>query len=105
MPQDRSRQSPLANLSEVLALAARQAQAGELDQAEAVLRKALREAPDHPAVLNLLAIVEHQAGHTAAAVQTAERALQLAPRVANSHANLVVMYRQLGDTKKAIEHG
>ena len=63
-------------------------QAGNLDQAEALYRKALRKAPDHVDALHLLGGIAHERGRAEDAVQLISRAVALSPNLVAAHLNL-----------------
>jgi predicted TPR repeat methyltransferase len=75
---------------------------GALADAEATYRLALAQQPDHPGLLNLLAVVVGDRGDPRAAVALIERAIDIAPDVAASHLNLGVAYAMVGDDVSAV---
>jgi tetratricopeptide (TPR) repeat protein len=62
-------------------------QAGRLDRAEALYRKALIKAPDHADALHLLGVVAFQCGQIGPAIQLIERALPALPALPDAHLN------------------
>src|SRR5271168_2890469 len=62
-------------------------QAGRLDRAEALYRKALIKAPDHADALHLLGVVAYQCGRIGPAIQLIERALPALPALPDAHLN------------------
>ena len=88
-----------------LALADQHRQARRLPQAENVLRQLLKQRPNQPEALHALAILAHDAGKTALAVQLIAKALNVTPHVGLYQSNIAEMYRLCGNPEKAIEHG
>ena len=77
---------PPSTTEQSLAAAVRDHGAGRLAQAEAVYRQVLAEQPDHPDALNLLGVLEHQAGRSDAAKARLEQGIASAQRTGNQHA-------------------
>jgi protein O-GlcNAc transferase len=75
---------------ETLADAARLHRAGDLPRAEAIYRRILERAPDHPGALHLLGVLAHQQGRDDRAVELIARAIALDPGRATYHGNLGV---------------
>jgi len=63
-------------------------QAGQLQQAEPLYRKALACRPDHPDALHLLGVLNGQLGRLDEAIELIRRAITLSPAVARYHCNL-----------------
>lgn len=87
----------LATLQEGIALH----NGGHLDEADALYREVLRQAPRHPDALHLRALVCHARGNFAEAVQLAEAAIAVAPRLANFHNTAGEAWRRLGQSGQA----
>lgn len=70
-------------------------QAGRLDEAEAIYRKALETNPGHPGVLHSLGLVAHQSGRSEEAVEYIERAIRIDSSIPEYFNNLAQVYRSL----------
>ena len=97
MNQERQDSTRLASLAGALTEATHAAQAGRLRDAELALRQVLNDYPDQPDALQLLGLVAHQSGRTAAGIDLIESALKTNPRAAAFHANVAEMYRRIGN--------
>jgi tetratricopeptide (TPR) repeat protein len=93
------------SVQDALKLAASHQGAGRLQQAEAVLRQVLKQRPNEPSALHLLAIVAHQAGKTNIGIELLERALTINPNVPVFQSNIAEMHRRVGNPQAAIRHG
>ena len=62
-------------------------QAGRLDRAEALYRKALRRKPDHPQATHLLGVIAFQCGRVSAALELIGRALPALANDPEAHLN------------------
>jgi tetratricopeptide (TPR) repeat protein len=93
------------SVQDALKLASAHQGAGRLQQAETILRQVLKQRPNQPEALHLLAIVAHQAGKTNIGIELIARALTINPNIPVFHANIAEMYRRVGDTRAAIKHG
>ena len=79
-------------------------EAGKLEEAEAVYRKALDDGgPDALLFFNLGVLLEDME-RTAEAAESYQAALQLDPRMADGHYNLALLCEQLGRPQEAIRH-
>jgi tetratricopeptide (TPR) repeat protein len=91
--------------SEDVASLLRQAQeehkAGRLAAAEALYRRVLESAPQHPQVLLALGTIAGQNGNDEAAAQLSRQAIAIAPQHAVAHFNLGYALRRLGRTGEA----
>jgi Flp pilus assembly protein TadD len=74
---------------------------GRLREAEMILQRTLAAVPDHPRVLELLAIVMHQLGRGSAGIELLRRALDLEPDNAGFRSNLGAMLAGYGEPVKA----
>src|SRR5215813_12222386 len=92
-------------LAEALVLAEKQRAAGRLSAAEGLCRRILETVPGHPDALHSLAIVLHDKGEPAGAIEALERAIAAKGDVPHFHANLVEIYRRAGRHDEAIVAG
>ncbi len=93
------------NIEQAMRLAEQHQAAGDLYQADTILRQILQAQPKHAAALHLLGIIAHQSGNTELATQLISQAIEIQPDIGLFHANLGEMYRLLGQLDEAIEHG
>ena len=75
--------------------------AGRVREAEALYREALAADADHFDALHLLGVVQQQTGDSAAAVESIERAIAVAPGNGFAHGNLGLAYQALNRLDKA----
>jgi tetratricopeptide (TPR) repeat protein len=78
--------------------------AGRLDDAEALYREVLHDAPDHQTALHLSGLIAHQRGRHREAVTLIERALAGGAVTAPIHTNCGLAYRALGEIEQAVHH-
>src|SRR5215469_15310142 len=78
-------------------------QSGRLRDAENLLQRTLAALPDHPRVLELLAIVMHQLGRGSAGIELLRRAIDFEPRNAGFYSNLGAMLGSYGEPVKAAD--
>src|SRR5438105_11690214 len=78
-------------------------EAGELDQAAALYRKALEEDPEHAEALHLLGLIAFQRGEFEAAVELIERAIPELDDLPEAHLNLGNALRELGRLPEAAD--
>lgn len=86
---------------ETLANAVRLLNAGRAEEAEALLREAIRAAPQRAEPLHLLGLVRHQRGDTAEAVELLTRAVEKAPRHVDAWRNLGLVCLESGAVERA----
>lgn len=97
-----TRQVPI---EQAIQLAARKIDAGQLPDAEAMLRQILQKQPKNAFALHLLGVVAHRAGRTGLAVELIGKAIEIRPSVAQFHSNRGEMCRLLKQLDDAIHHG
>jgi predicted O-linked N-acetylglucosamine transferase (SPINDLY family) len=85
-----------APVTEAIRLAMRLHQAGDHGAAARIYRQILRDDALHPDALQLLGLLEHQAGRYEAAAELIARAIDVAPHAAVLHSNLGEALRCLG---------
>ena len=80
-------------------------EAGSLDEALVLLRRARAAAPEDPTILSNLASVLNRCDSTLEAIEVYREAIQLAPHDSRAHINLGLIYLlQLGDAIRAEEN-
>jgi protein O-GlcNAc transferase len=77
---------------------------GKLQDAERVYRQVLDREPGHAETWQLLGMLNHAAGHPAAAVASIERALAIDPHNPAFHHNLGFVYQASGQHALAVNH-
>lgn len=93
------------SIDQAMQLASKHQQAGELRQAEALLRQILKAQPKHPFALQLLGVIAHQVGQIDSAIKFLGEAISAMPNVAQFHSNCAEMCRQAGQLDDAIQYG
>lgn len=93
------------SIPQALQLAGQQIDAGQLPQAEAILRQILQRQPRHAGAMHLMGVLAHQAGKTELAAELIGKAIEIQPDVAQFHANRGEMCRLLKRLDEAIHHG
>lgn len=78
-------------------------QAGRLDQAEALCRRALDVVPDQPEALNLLGVILSERGNPLLALKALDRSIALDPSRPAFHGNRGEILRRWGLPEEAIE--
>jgi len=78
-------------------------QVGHIDQAEELLNKQVKVAPDDYRAWFLLGVVEAQGKHFHPAIEAFRRVIELRDDLAEPHNNLAVIYNELGDVKAAVK--
>lgn len=76
-------------------------QEGLLEQAEAIYRRILADAPNHSEVLHLLGVLSHQRGDHTQAAELIARAIAIDPNAPSFHCNLADVLRILGQLESA----
>src|SRR5262245_58036584 len=78
-------------------------EAGELDWAAALYRKALKEDPEHAEALHLLGLITYQQGKFQSAIELIARALPELDDMPEAHLNLGNALREVGQFAEAVE--
>ena len=76
--------------------------AGDLDQAEIIYKRILKDHPNQPIALNLLGVIAHQRGQYELAVELIAKALVVKPEYAEAHNNLGNALHKRGELDEAI---
>ena len=92
----------MATISEALAIAVQQHQAGLLQAAEQIYRQILQAEPNHADATHLLGLIAHQVGKHELAAQYITRAIALDAGVAPFHNNLGSAYSALRRIPEAV---
>ncbi len=77
--------------------------AGQIDQAESIYRKLLKQEPGHHGALNLLGLIDSQKGRSESALRHLRMAVSVAGNVAKYHYDLAVELQTQGEFTAAIE--
>jgi tetratricopeptide (TPR) repeat protein len=77
--------------------------AGRIDQAEALYRKMLDAAPNHPQALRMLGVIETERGQPARAVELIGKAFPVLARVPEAHLDFGNALRLAGKQEEAVE--
>lgn len=93
------------SLEEAMRLAAQYQDAGQLQQAEMLLRTILDKYPNQPDALHLLGVVAYSAGQITMALELIAKAISINDKVALFHSNYGEMCRLTKDYREAIIHG
>jgi protein O-GlcNAc transferase len=91
----------MATTAELIDLARKHHQAGDLPQAESLCRQVLQADPGHANALNLLGVIAYQTRHYDVAIALFRDAVAHAPVAAECHANLGLAYQVLGQLEDA----
>lgn len=75
--------------------------AGRLDRAEALYRKILAKAPDHPDAMHMLGVIATSRGRPERAIQLIGKVLDRFPDFADALFNLGNAYRRIGQRAEA----
>jgi len=89
-------------LDQAFRLAVAHHQAGRLSEAEGLYRQILGAQPNHPGALHLLGVIADQVGRHEVGVELIQKAIALAPQVADFHSNLGAAQRNLGRLDEAM---
>ncbi len=100
--QRRGSRSPEADRA--FARAQSEHQAGRLDDAQELYKRALAIDPDHGDSLHYLGVLNHQTGESERALALITQALMLNDHNADAHHNIGLILGGLGRTDEAIEH-
>ncbi len=102
-PANKSRRAASEDVPSLLHEAALLLQAGKLDEAEPLLRRAIAAAPSNADAHNLLGTILDQHGQTQAAEREYLAALRLNSRATSARANLGVLLAHTGRAEAAVE--
>jgi predicted O-linked N-acetylglucosamine transferase (SPINDLY family) len=92
----------MATDADMIALAVRYHQAGNVDQAEQLYRTILQSNPQHADAHHLLGVLAHQSGRHEDAIASIRRAVAINPSSAVYHCNLALAYKALGRLDEAL---
>jgi hypothetical protein len=92
----------MADITELLPVAVRHHQAGQLAEAERIYQRILHQDPNNADALHLLGVMAHQVGRHEVAVESIGRAIAIQPREAAYHNNLGEAHRTLGRLDEAV---
>jgi len=101
--EDKRNARRTAGLSRTVRAGLAHHQAGRLDQAEALYRKALEKDPDHADALHLLGVIAYQSGQIGPAIQLIERALPALIELPDAHLNHGNALQRAGRVAEAVE--
>lgn len=79
-------------------------QGGELEEAERLYRRILKQEPRNADAIQLLGVIEHQRGNNDEAVALLTKAIEIEPGNASAHNNLGGVYSALGEDERAAIH-
>src|SRR4051794_5033778 len=88
---------------QAMKLAVRQTRAGQLSQAETILRQILAAQPDHADATNMLGMIAFQSRQFDAAAQLILRSIELDPHQAGYYCNLGQVLSAIGKNDEALE--
>lgn len=89
------------SIEQALQMATHHQQAGQLQQAEQLVRQVLQINPNVSPAWQILGVIAHQAGNLPAAIDSMSRAIKLTPTSAVLYANRAELKRQAGDLEQA----
>lgn len=89
---------------QVLELAVRHHNAGDLPKAEGIYRQILEAEPNHPDALHLLGLIAHQVGKNNIAEEFITKAIDIKPNFAEAHYHLGIVLQELGRLDDAVAH-
>ncbi len=92
----------MTNISEVLQMALKHHQAGQLQKAESIYHQILQENPNHHDALNLSGLIAHQTGNNVKAAELINKAILNNPKNPDYYYNLGIVLSALGKWKEAI---
>jgi tetratricopeptide (TPR) repeat protein/glycosyltransferase involved in cell wall biosynthesis len=95
---------PMTTVSEQLAIAQQQHQAGHFAEAEQLCRQILEQQPDHLETLHLLGMTLHKSGNLMGAIACYQNFLNLRSDEPQVHNNLGVALRAQGKLEAAVHH-
>jgi tetratricopeptide (TPR) repeat protein len=102
-PLPQSGQAPEMTADQLIHVGLRRHQEGDLRQAEAIYRNALRVNPQHPDALHLLGMAMMQSGRGDGAIELLRQAVDAADEVPAYYHTLATAYRQLGKTEEVVQ--
>ena len=100
-PQSQQK-ATLNPLAKIVQEALKHHQAGEMDEAEALYRKAIKMRPNYPDALHLLGFLCHDRNQNEEAIEWMRKAIAADPKQPLFHSNLGTIFGSMGEQDKAI---
>lgn len=97
-----SEEEILSMVKQATDIAFKRFQEGKHEDAEIIVRQALKVCPEDPAALQILGLVLHNNHHFEEAIENFEKAITVEPDNAETYNNLALCYANTGELDKAI---